>query len=889
MKRLLFSVAAVCCIAFSLCGRDLPKLPDDANISRGVFPNGISWFVAANPAEKGYADFSLIYRHSADAGDYVGVSRGILSSQGRIQGRNLQKFMSSNAVAPSVDGYVRCTDDAVVFRFENVMLPRAESLQDSLLLAVFGIADELASRSVTTRDSLHFPLENMAVVVAGDVNPAEVAAKMRTFSLMIPKTSVRRFPDETRGGSLSDGTRGGGGLSDKVRGGADPAGGPGAAPKGRPGRNPVKVSADTLGELLRISALAVFPRMPRERMATTQFAVMDKMTETFSSIAERRLADALCEAGIPFADLDAVHISGAGNSGEESVEISFRTLAEYSDAALRCFGATLGSLNAGGIYDSDIILSNRDYEEKCREYASATVSNAEYVKICENSFLYGAPLGSGRQLCAFCQSKALPDTLQLRLMRGFADALLKSPEDSSAFLDGWKEGLTEKDHTIAFADTLLLPDRTEKKAKMKPVKSEPVSGGEVWTWQNGLKVYFKRVEGAKSLQWAMAVNRGYSFAENLVPGEAAFMNDILGLCSVSGIGNGTLRDILTAKGVTASSDVSLYSTVISGSAAPGGLDLLLKALTGMFRERKLDPDAVEAYLSGIPVRKAAEAGGRGARLAAIDSLICARYPYSDIRMYENFTDSTVQKAEALFDRIFSDIGDGFLVFSGDVDPDFLKKKISLYAGNFPVSQTSARPPRIRFSPVSGWSSNFRTGVKESIDILMSVELPVTAENLCTSRLAARLLEDSLKDRLTGTGFHTYAFSDVVLFPQERFNVLISLDRIPDDGFAYGSLDDTGILSVLAKLREGISAAPDVEWPSAVLTALKKNLNNSHKLSEASAAYWVKMLTVRYSTGRDFNTKIEDKMNAVTVGQVRALLEKLESGSRIELVVTKEQK
>ena len=125
-----------------------------------------------------------------------------------------------------------------------------------------------------------------------------------------------------------------------------------------------------------------------------------------------------------------------------------------------------------------------------------------------------------------------------------------------------------------------------------------------------------------------------------------------------------------------------------------------------------------------------------------------------------------------------------------------------------------------------------------------------------------------------------------MFPQERFNVLISLDRVPDKGFAYGSLDDTAILSALARLREGIAKASVTEWPKAVLAALKAALNNEHSLSTASASWWTDMLTVRYSTGRDFNTKIEEKMNAVTAANVRSLLEKLESGSRIELVVTK---
>ena len=66
----------------------------------------------------------------------------------------------------------------MTFRFKDVMLSRSAALADSLLLAVFGIADELSANAVTTKDSLHFPLENMAVIVSGDVNGKDLVSKM---------------------------------------------------------------------------------------------------------------------------------------------------------------------------------------------------------------------------------------------------------------------------------------------------------------------------------------------------------------------------------------------------------------------------------------------------------------------------------------------------------------------------------------------------------------------------------------------------------------------------------------------------------------------------------------------------------------------------------------
>lgn len=855
--RILFLTAAML-VVFGVPlakAQGVKKLPADSKIVTGTFPNGINYYVVSNPAEKGFADFALVYRHSADAGDYVDVSRTILSNQGRIQSRSLQKFLSSNAVAPTRKGYVECSDDAVTFRFEEVMLSRSPAITDSLLLAVFGIADELSANAVTTRDSLHFPLENMAVIVSGDVNGKDMVSKMGIFSLMTPKNSVLR--DSVRISSSS----------------AEPA-------------HQARVAVDTLdGGVRRLTASFYFPRIPRELMPTAQFAVVDKMSDTFCFIAESRLRDALNSASLPFAGVESGHLSSADVSGFESISLSFNVLQGDADAALKCLGEVLGSLDRGEMDVNDIVLSSQMYGEKCLGTSAHSVRNSEYVRLCTASFLHDAPLSTGAQLCEFCQSRVLPDTLQLRLMKTFSEALL-SPDDScKAFCAGWNDGKTVRGRTLDLRDTLLLPGPSLKKSKVKTGK-ELMSGGESWTFQNGLRVYYKRVPGAKRLYWALNVDRGYASADGLVPGEAAFLPELLKCRTFSGIDNRSLRDIMTATGITADAEVSLYSTTLKGTATPRSLNLLLQGLVGMFRESATDTTAAAELLRSASVQKRLSAGGRSARLAGIDSLVCADNPYSGVRMYENFTQETVSKADRLFSDVFSDVGEGFIVICGAMEPAEIQKRLAFYAGEFPVSGRSEKRPRVRFQPVSGQSTNFRKGTDESIDVLLSAAVPMNAANLCASRLAASLLEDSLHGALVGTGFHVSVASSFLLYPQERFSVLVSLDRIPEDGFAYGSLDDTEILPVLARLRAALTEAPEAEWPASVLSACKARLNNEYGTDADSAEHWRDALVVRYADGRDFSTKIDDRMNSVTADQVRDVLRKLVGGSRIEYVVMK---
>ncbi len=846
--------------------QSLKKLPDDPKIMTGTFPNGMNWYVVSNPAEKGFADFALVYRHSSDSRSYAEISRRILSEQGRIQGRNLQKFLSSNAVAPAETGYAQSGDESLTFRFADVMLQRGPAVADSLLLAVFGIAEELSA--ATPEDSLHFPLENMAVIVSGDVNAGELVTKMGVFSLMIPRAPVS-------GGNTS------------VSGGDTPvSGGPASGLRETDGGGRrAEVSADTLGGVCRLSASFRYPRIPREFMPTPRFAVVDKMAETFRFIAESRLRDALDAEDMPFCGICSEHISSADVSGQESISLSFNVLTEDADAAMRCFGEVLGSLDRGEIGVDDIVLSTASYNEKCLALSADAVGNAEYVRICEASFLHGAPLGTEAQLCEFCRSRVLPDTLQLRLMRSFSEALLSPDGSCGAFLAGWNSGSTVRNRSLELRDTLLLPGPSGKKSKVRTGK-EQMSGGETWTFQNGLKVHYKRVAGAKKLHWALSLDKGSASVDGLLPGETAFFPELLKCRSVSGIDSGGLRDIMTAAGITADASVSLYTTTLKGTASPRSLNLLLQGLVGLFRDSCTDTVAVNRLMRSLPVRKEIVLEGRDARIAVIDSLICADNPYSEIRTYGNVTGQTAVKAEKLFNDMFSDIGNGFIVIAGDMEPSELKAAISWYAGEFPVTEHLDRRPRVRFSPVSGQSTIFRSGSAESIDVLMSVALPMTVSNFCASKLVSNLLEDHLCASLAGSGFHIRVTPSFTLYPQERFSMLVSLDRIPADGIVCGNPGDTEILPVLAALRSALSRAPEAEWTAAAMNACKARLNGVYDAETASTEYWRDALVLRYADGRDFSTKLSERMNAVMDAQVRDVMKKIVEGSRVEYVVMK---
>jgi len=123
-KMILASLAG---LIFSIIvpAQEIPLLPQDNAISKGVLPNGMTWFIVNNPSSKGMADFALVGK----------------------------------------DGHIR--------HLENVLLTSSVSVMDSTLLSLVREADKAS------------PADH-AIIVSGDVETASVAEKIKMLSYMTP-------------------------------------------------------------------------------------------------------------------------------------------------------------------------------------------------------------------------------------------------------------------------------------------------------------------------------------------------------------------------------------------------------------------------------------------------------------------------------------------------------------------------------------------------------------------------------------------------------------------------------------------------------------------------------------------------------------------------------
>ena len=135
--RQILAVLASLLFAISMPAQDIPVLPDDPAVLKGVTPNGLSYYLVSNKSVIGAADFALVQRNGS-----ITDAREALLSLPRVKSQSPQDFLLRHGSAPGRYGYVKASDDAVVFRMENISLTSGRAVLDSTLLMIMDIVDK---------------------------------------------------------------------------------------------------------------------------------------------------------------------------------------------------------------------------------------------------------------------------------------------------------------------------------------------------------------------------------------------------------------------------------------------------------------------------------------------------------------------------------------------------------------------------------------------------------------------------------------------------------------------------------------------------------------------------------------------------------------------------
>lgn len=818
--------------------QNLPPLQKDASITKGELPNGISYYLVTNPKIKGFADFALVRRGMTD----TLAARSELSSLPHFNKTIPYKFLSRKGIGCRPEGYMSYADDATLFRFDTVPMFDAAAA-DTTLLMLFDI--------IAAQPCKH------AVIISGDIAPAAIIEKMKVFSLMVPARNPAYTPP-AYSWTPSEETSWSFMPSDKA-----------------------SVEVDFRS-----------PRTPAGQIGTIQPFISKLYSMVLGDMVKDRLKETFMSRGIPVGSMTSRYSGSSDSGGDEHFMVRLEMDEEQLIPATIALSSTLAEIGTKPVSRDEY----RIFKDQVLRSLSGVSDNDELVRQCVANYLFGSDLALTSTKAKFFTSKNMSLEAETGLFNNYVSALLGDTDNATVRWTGKEENYDEWIYQMMFkstwngvamldkpvfkwraeaADTTVLsPDRS--KSKVKSIAVEPVSGGELWTFKNDMRVIYKKMATGGRFSYSMMIKGGFSTVADLPRGEGAFFSDMMSRLTISGIPGKDFMNILKANGVDIGAQVSATDLRISGSAPSNHYALVMKALLSIANERKADLSDFEAY------RKIEAALMEP---AVMDSLLYPDNNYTEIKTPSGLTPSTLTDAEAFFSREFLRCGDGVIVLVGELPSEDVQKYLAKSIGGFRVSRTVSPRQASSFQLRSGASETHVEGDDVGIHFGFAALQPFSTETYMAYRVAALYLARRLAGAMALYGFRVEMYGRFVTFPKEMMEMTVSIAPVPDSGLP------TEIEGGASRLPEAQIAARKVidqvlagPVDGTELASLKSLFTNEYTMSLADPAFYADAVLMRYSAGKDVLTGYAEKIGGVSPDKVKEIFGALAGGRKVEYVV-----
>lgn len=869
--KLMLVLLAGFCAANMMPAQNLMTLPADPSIKTGQLPNGTHYYVIGNKTIKGVADVALVQRTGTENIDdtasfrAISIARESLASLPRCTS-SVQSFVTSHGVTPGREGFVKVSPNSTEYRFNDIVLSESAIL-DSTLLVVLDIIDRVSTTSDPFLKKWYAPADQ-AIIISGDVNPADVVYKLQMMSMMTPY--VRSAPRKEYEWENKD--------SVEFR------------------RVPVKGDG-----IAAISFSWRSPRTPEEFMNTVQPTIYEMFLSELGMVIEDKVGRALYRKGIPLADISCRFLSSDRSAGDEVFNVNMSVADEDFDAAVKVLAGILAGIDSWMVSSADLARVKRICTDTVFEESRKPIrSNSTYVDKCITSFLYNGSLATLKSKVDFLASRQLNDSTELRLFNSISSALLdpqknltvsysaEIPRDSAARLldEAWiadKESFLTETYT---SDDIPAHVPSETKMKVRKTVQDPMSGGQIWTFSNGFTVIYKKMQTGGRLYYSLARNGGYGLVPDLKKGEGACFSDLFLMSEIGGLETADFMDVLNREGISMVPYVGLSYMMLSGYAPVEKAGLLLRSLIAAVNDRVKDSSATDYYMRCESLKRRMYLTEKEERIAVIDSIICPDYRYSSRKLRNVLAPELPEKADKYFNMMSEQMNDGVLILLGDMDETELRKLLVKNVDGFRTEDKAFKRQMVRYQPPSGRSTYTMEGEKNSIDIAMSVPISLTTDNFMAAEIAAMVLEKNLSEAVMGTGMYLEVSNECKIYPQERLSMLISLNETSPDGFAAG-LEPTGPIEALAIVRSALYRIAETEVTDSDVAVFKTQLKSALELEMADPYYWLDVISRRQLAGKDFTTNYKAKIDAVTTAKVKNILSLLNKGTRVEYIISGE--
>ena len=860
VKIYISSVIFLLTVVFGAKAQNLPVIPQSSSVKVGTLPSNVRYYLAPGVTSKGYANFVLVQKGTASKD----AARGLLVKMEHFRKKAPYEYLASKGVGYGANGFISYPDGNTVYTFQDVPTYN-KAVTDSTILLLFDI--------IRSYDG------EQAIVAAGDFDQKNLESKLNLFSLTV---TPRKFTRKVQSYNWN------------------PVFGPSFIH-----------TENNTNRLAGITLSWNSPRTPDSRLLTAQPLVTYMYAAQLQKVAERRIRRRFIAENIPLADLSTSYFSSSASSGDERYEFTVSVSEEDLDRANEALASVFSSLDSHGATVAELTDARMKMITEADKVLSAKSDNATLAQECVSSFLYGTNIISAKEMNSFFARRQMSPEKELELFNGFVSALLDphralsircdTPQgevDSHSFLidfeKAWQEAADcpaeETASRPSFGDTLLLLSPGKEKVRLSSTTSDPVTGGSIWTFSNGVRVVYKQISGKGMIDYGLLLKGGYSYVPEIGPGESAFVGDVMGLCKIAGMSSFAFTEMLSANGIDMQCEASLTDMKITGQAPSDKLELLLKAMLSYSRDRRPDTTAFQYYKACESLRQERTRLSRLGIIAAIDSTMSPWYYYPSTKSLDKLRDDLPQRVDRYLDAQFGKFSDGLLVIIGDVSPDRLQRVLSRYLGGFTVSSAFSVRPKVEYAIKPGWStftveashSNVGSG-EVCVNVGMATRQSFTIRSYSAFLIASLAMKTAITEALAHVGMYSEVTVDAQVFPSERLALYITCRPCAEDGLPAGVLPSEPF-DALRALRMGISKVSGGSLSRARLSELKTALLKHMETLLSEPSFLIGAVMMRNSECKDIVSDYKAAIESVTLEDVNSILHDLDFGSKVEYII-----
>ena len=927
MKRFIFSIAAIFAAVVAF-GQTV--LPNDPAVKTGKLENGMTYYIRHNDKPAQRAEFYLATNVGAyqEADDQDGLAHFLehmcfngtknfpgkalleyLQSIGAEFGRNINAatgfeqtyYMLNNIpviresiidscllVMHDYSHFVTC-DPAEIDAERGVILEEKRQRSDAqwrmfekslpylygdthyARRTLIGGEEQLKTfkyESLTNFYEKWYQPDMQAIIVVGDIDVDAVEAKIKSIFSDIPAPAVPTVKEEP-----------------KVPGNAEPI---------------VGIITDPEARNSRVDIYWKSEPIPFEFKNTDVALTNDVIMSYISLIMSERIADIASKPDAPF--FDAAFMEYQLNN----VCNTMNGIVVFKDGdalnAMNAFMMEVEKMKRFGFTEGEVERAKTNiiaaYEQAAE--AADTRQNSQLVQPLINNFFDNEPYMEPQmelQLIQMLCSQINADILNQVVAQLCPDqdivVLYQAPE---------KEGVSHPTEG-QLVDILKNVKNAEIKANVEEAVNEPLIsaklkgskvkktaeglyGATEWTLKNGLKVV---VLPTQYKQDQIIMKLDLEGGQTLIATEdmPSFEENIWGLyqmnTGVSKFSASTLRKMLAGKQVSVAPYIDAFNHGIQAVTTPKDLETALQLAYLYFADPRFDE---AEYETGIQQIKALlpnlMTNPDFLFQNELNKTIYDNNPRQIVLTAETLEKANLATIERVYRELFKDVAGATLTVTGNVDLATFKPLVEKYMGSLAKGKKASKINEANMiNRAEGKIENIvrldLATPKSTVYQVYTAYMPVDTKTEVVLSAASYVLDMVYTKTLREEEGGTYGASsamNVRRIPNERASIMVAFDTNVEKSPKLRELAIKG-------LKDLAENGPTQEQLTMALENFKKNLPEQ----KINNSFWLSALEAHEEYGIDYNAEYEAALDAVTVEDVKKVLQQvLASGNFMEIVL-----